>query len=88
MKDYEKLAMEQFKKLEEELGVKIDITVEPDIDELTIEQLEEYLSDLEDRIDELEDNEPEYEGSDEHDEWEEKYSEYTIEHEAETDVAA
>ena len=75
MKDYEKLAMEQFKNLEEELGVKIDITVEPDIDELTIEQLAEYLDDLEDRLGELEDNEPDDTDSDEYDEWEEKHEE-------------
>ena len=36
MKDYERIAQEGLKKLEEELGIKIDIAVEPDIDELTI----------------------------------------------------
>lgn len=75
MKDYERIAQEGLKKLEEELGIKIDIAVEPDINELTIEQLQEYLDDLEDRLGELEDNEPEDEDSDEYDEWEEKYSE-------------
>ena len=75
MKDYERIAQEGLKKLEEELGIKIDIAVEPDIDALTIEQLQEYLDDLEDRLGELEDNEPENTDSDEYDEWEEKYSE-------------
>lgn len=75
MKEYEKITQDKLKKLEEELGIKIDITVEPDIEELSIEQLEEYLCDLVDRLEELEDNEPDDENSDEYDDWEDKYDE-------------
>ena len=43
MKEYEKTTLEKLKQLEEELGIKIDIAVEPDIEELALEQLMEYL---------------------------------------------
>ena len=75
MKEYEKINQEQIRRLEEKLGIRIDIEIEPDIEELNEKQLEEYLADLEDRLGELEDNEPDDAGSDEYDEWEEKYSE-------------
>ena len=75
MKEYEKINQEQIKRLEEKLGIKIDIEIEPDIEELNEKQLEEYLADLEDKHGELEDYEPDDAGSDEYDEWEEKYSE-------------
>lgn len=82
MKEYEKITQNELnklilkaQKLEEELGVDIDITVEPDIEELNIEQPEKYLDDLEEKLEELEDNEP-FDGfSDEYDEWEDKYDE-------------
>lgn len=75
MKEYEKITQNELnklilkaQKLEEELGVDIDITVEPDIEELNIEQPEKYLDDLEEKLEELEDNEP-FDGfSDEYDE--------------------
>ena len=72
MKEYEIIKQEQIRRLEEKLGIKIDIEVEPDIEEFNEAQLEEYLADLEDRLGELEDNEPDDTGSDEYDEWEEK----------------
>lgn len=75
MKEYEKVTQDRIKKLEEELGIKINIELEPDIDELTVEQLQEYLDDLVERLGELEDNEPADTSSDEYDEWEDKYSE-------------
>ena len=75
MKEYEIIKQEQIRRLEEKLGIKIDIEVEPDIEEFNEAQLEEYLDDLEDRLGELEDNEPDDTGSDEYDEWEEKYEE-------------
>jgi len=75
MKEYEIIKQEQLRRLEEKLGIKIDIEVEPDIEEFNEAQLEEYLADLEDRLGELEDNEPDDTGSDEYDEWEEKYEE-------------
>lgn len=75
MKEYEKINQEQIRRLEEKLGIKIDIEIEPDIEELNEKQLEDYLADLEDRLGELEDYEPDDAGSDEYDEWEEKYSE-------------
>ena len=71
MKEYEIIKQEQLRRLEEKLGIKIDIEVEPDIEEFNEAQLEEYLADLEDRLGELEDNEPDDTGSDEYDEWEE-----------------
>lgn len=73
MKEYEIIKQEQIKRLEEKLGIKIDIEVEPDIEEFNESQLKEYLADLEDRLGELEDNEPEDDDTDEYDEWEEKY---------------
>lgn len=75
MKEYEVIKQEQIKRLEEKLGIKIDIEVEPDIEEFNETQLTEYLADLEERLGELEDNEPDDTGSDEYDEWEEKYCE-------------
>lgn len=75
MKEYEIIKQEQLKKLEEKLGIKIDIEVEPDYEEFDESQLAEYLDDLEDRLGELEDNEPDDTDSDEYDEWEEKYEE-------------
>ena len=73
MKSYMDEALEKLKALEDKLGCKIDIEIEPDIEELSPEQLTEYLGDLEERLSELEDNEPEDETSDEYDDWEENY---------------
>ncbi len=73
IKDHEKIAQYKMKKFEG-LLVEIDTVVEPDIEELTVDQLQEYLADLEVRLDELEDNEPDT-NSDEFDEWDDKYSE-------------
>lgn len=75
MKEYEIIKQEQIKRLEEKLGIKIDIEVEPDIEEFNETQLKEYLADLEDRLGELEDNELDDTGSDAYNEWEEKYCE-------------
>ena len=74
MKSYEEAALEQLKKLEDELGIKIDIQVEPDIESLTVEQLEEYLEDLECRLSDLEDNEPNSSDEEAYDDWEDEYS--------------
>lgn len=78
MEDYMQQALEKLKVLEKELGCRIDVEVEPDIEELSPEQLAEYLGGLEERLAELEDNEPEDEDSDEHDDWEDRYD-HTIE---------
>lgn len=40
MKEYEKINQEQIRRLEEKLGIKIDIEIEPDIEELNEKQLE------------------------------------------------
>lgn len=73
MKSYEEVTQEQLKKLEEELGIKINIAVEPDIESLTVEQLEEYLGDLECRLSDLEDNEPDAADEEAYDDWEDEY---------------
>lgn len=75
MKEYELIKQEQIRRLEEKLGIKIDIKVEPDIEEFNETQLKEYLADLEDRLGELEDDEPDDTDSDEYDEWEDEYCE-------------
>lgn len=86
MKDYMQEALEKLKALEKELGCRIDVEVEPDIGELSPEQLTEYLGDLEERLEELEDNEPEDEDSDEYADWEDKrdHTEELIEEVSET----
>lgn len=73
MDEFKGLGQEQLKQLEEKLHFLIDVEVEPDIDELTIEQLEEYLLDLDYRISDLDGYEPDDEDSDAHEEWEDKY---------------
>ncbi len=72
MKSYMNEALEKLKALEEKLGCKIDIEIEPDIEELSLEQLTEYLGDLEEQLSDLEDNEPEDVTTDEYGDWEEK----------------
>lgn len=72
MKNYEQNIQSEIKKLEE-LGIKIEIKVEPDIEKLDVKQLEEYLNVLENRLEKLEENEPDDDSSDEYDEWKDKY---------------
>ncbi len=50
-----------------------EVYVVPDIDSMSLEELEEYYEKLEDRYDGLQDEEPEDEESDEHSDWEDKF---------------
>lgn len=67
--------------IEAESGVPIKFTLristddDPDIDELTVEQLEAYLAELENQLDELDANEPEDDGSNAYDEWADQHEE-------------
>lgn len=56
-------------------SVKFSSEDDPDLDELTMEQLQEYLEELESQLDELEANEPEDDGSDAYEEWSDKRDE-------------
>ena len=47
----------------------------PDLDEMTAEQLQEYLEELENQLDNLEANEPEDDGGDAYEEWSDKRDE-------------
>ena len=55
----------------------VDFSTEddPDIDEMSVEQLRAYLAELEGRLDEIESNEPDDNGSDAYDEWSDKRDE-------------
>lgn len=55
-------------------SIKISTEDEPDIDEMTIEELKDYIAELEAKRDALETIEPD-EGSDEYEEWEDRYAE-------------
>lgn len=61
----------------EEIKFSVDFSTEddPDIDEMSVEQLRAYLAELEGRLDEIESNEPDDNGSDAYDEWSDKRDE-------------
>lgn len=46
MKDYEQKIQDELKNLEEKFGIKIEVNVEPDIDELNIEQLKNQYTNI------------------------------------------
>ena len=58
-----------------EFAVGPSIESEANVDEMEIEQLEEYLAKLEEQLDELEADEPEDDDSDEYEEWEDQCEE-------------
>ena len=58
-----------------EFSISIGPSDEPDIDEMTVEELEAYQAMLQEQLDELEEQEPEDEESDEYEEWSDKYEE-------------
>lgn len=64
MSDTEKKKIELEGGLTIKFSVKISTDDDPDIDDMTIEQLEAYLAELEDQLDELDANEPDDDGSD------------------------
>lgn len=50
-------------------GAGWDVSLEEDIEEMSEEELKEYLTSLEQRLEELSDEEPEDDGSDEYETW-------------------
>ena len=81
-KDKEIFTMEPIKKKIEigksitiKFSVKFGSDDSPDLDEMTAEQLQEYLEELEDQLDNLEANEPGDDGGDAYEEWSDKHDE-------------
>ena len=56
-------------------SIKIRTGEEPDIDEMTVEKLQEYQAQLEQQIEELDENEPEDQESEEYEEWADQHEE-------------
>lgn len=55
-------------------GQEISVREVPDIESMTLSELQDYYDDIHAALDELEDEEPEDEDTEEHKEWEDRYS--------------
>lgn len=77
MSDNKKIEIDTENGVTIKLTLKISTDKAPDIDDMTVEQLEAYLTELEDQLDELDANEPEDDSSDAYDEWADQHEELT-----------